>query len=149
LPPLYELWGPWPHAGDVGAPRGTLARLVIGLRFPLLVLALAGLCLGRRRIETWMVAAPLIAGTAIHIAFFSASPRFTVPMEPSAIVLGALAVPPPRHAAGDDPPQSPPGPRVPRASPDRIAPSTMPCDSVALSVLAQRSRPTGWRNADP
>jgi hypothetical protein len=29
--------------------------------------------------------------TAIHFAFFSASPRFTVPMEPAAIVLGALA----------------------------------------------------------
>jgi hypothetical protein len=92
LASLYELWGPWPNTGDVDTPRGVLPRLVIGLRFPLLVLALVGLWIGRHRAETWMVAAPLVALTAIHIAFFSASPRFTVPMEPAAIVLAAVAV---------------------------------------------------------
>lgn len=91
LASLYELWGPWPHAGDADTPRGVFARLVIGLRFPLLVLALAGVWIGRRKAETWMVAAPLVALTAVHIAFFSASPRFTVPMEPAAIVLAAVA----------------------------------------------------------
>jgi hypothetical protein len=92
LASFYELWGPWPNAGDADTPRGVLARLVIGLRFPLLVVALAGLWIGRRKAETWMVAAPLVALTAVHIAFFSASPRFTVPMEPAAIVLAAVAV---------------------------------------------------------
>ncbi|WP_428675278.1 hypothetical protein [Reyranella sp.] len=92
LASLYELWGPWPNAGDPGDPRGVLVRLVIGLRFPLLMLALGGLWIGRRHLETWMIAAPLIGLTAVHIAFFSASPRFTIPMEPTAIVLAALAV---------------------------------------------------------
>jgi hypothetical protein len=92
LASLYELWGPWPHAGAAEAPRGTLARAIIGLRFPLLIAALCGLWIGRRRVETWMVAAPLVTLTALHTAFFSASPRFTVPMEPAAFVLGALAL---------------------------------------------------------
>jgi len=91
LASLYELWGPWPNAGAPGSPRGTLVRLVIGLRFPLLVLALGGLWAGRRHLESWMVAAPLLGLTAVHIAFFSASPRFTIPMEPAAIVLAACA----------------------------------------------------------
>ena len=56
------------------------------------VLALGGLWAGRRRLESWMLAAPLIGLTAVHIAFFSASPRFTIPMEPAAIVLAAFAV---------------------------------------------------------
>jgi len=92
LASLYELWGPWPHAGDPNVPRSVVVRLVIGLRFPLLVLALAGLWMNRRRLEIWMVAAPLIGLTAVHVAFFSGSPRFTVPMEPAAIILAALAV---------------------------------------------------------
>lgn len=91
LASLYELWGPWPHAGDPAAPRGVLVRLAVGLRFPLLVLALAGLWIGRRDLESWIVAAPLIGLTAAHVAFFSASPRFTIPMEPAAIVLAAVA----------------------------------------------------------
>jgi hypothetical protein len=91
LASLYELWGPWPNEGAPGSPRGVLVRLVIGLRFPLLILALAGLWMGRRRLECWIVAAPLIGLTAVHIAFFSAAPRFTIPMEPAAIVLAALA----------------------------------------------------------
>src|SRR5262245_9434787 len=37
---LYDLWGPWPDQGDVNAPRSLLVRLVIGLRFPLALLAL-------------------------------------------------------------------------------------------------------------
>jgi hypothetical protein len=92
LASLYELWGPWPNAGAPGSPRGVLVRLIIGLRFPLLILALGGLWIGRRHLETWMVAAPLIGLTAVHVAFFSASPRFTIPMEPAAIVLAAFAV---------------------------------------------------------
>lgn len=92
LASLYELWGPWPHAGDPNAPRGVAIRLIVGLRFPLLVLALIGLWSRRRDLECWMVAAPLIGLTAVHVAFFSASPRFTIPMEPSAIVLAAIAV---------------------------------------------------------
>ena len=92
LASLYELWGSWPHAGDPNAPRGVLVRLIIGLRFPLLILALGGLWIGRRHLETRMVAAPLVALTAVHIAFFSGSPRFTIPMEPAAIILAAVAV---------------------------------------------------------
>jgi len=68
-----------------------LVRLVIGLRFPLLILALAGLRMSSRRLESWMVAAPLVALTAVHVAFFSGSPRFTIPMEPAAIILAAVA----------------------------------------------------------
>jgi hypothetical protein len=91
LASLYDLWGPWPNAGAPDSPRGVLVRLIIGLRFPLLILALTGFWKSRRDLESWMVAAPLIGLTAVHIAFFSASPRFTVPMEPAAIILAAVA----------------------------------------------------------
>jgi hypothetical protein len=92
LASLYELWGPWPNAGAPGSPRGVFVRLIIGLRFPLLILALAGLWSRRRDLESWMIAAPLIGLTAVHVAFFSGSPRFTIPMEPAAIILAAVAV---------------------------------------------------------
>ena len=69
-----------------------LVRQVIGLRLPLPIVALAGLWIGRRHLEVWMVATPLADLTAVHIAFFSGSPRFTIAMKPAAIILDALAL---------------------------------------------------------
>lgn len=163
LASLYELWGPWPNAGGAGAPRGTLARAIIGLRFPLLLVALCGLWIGRRRAETWMVAAPLVTVTALHIAFFSSSPRFTIPMEPGAFVLGAFAVqglvtgarksarppaPPTRPSSPPPPPPpSPPGGRVsspPRASSSRPRPRLR---KVGRSPIAVRLPAGEWVHA--
>lgn len=85
---LWELWGPWPAAGDPDAPRSALIRLLIGIRLALLLLAAGGLVRHHRRLEAWMLAAPLLAITAIHVAFF-ATPRFTYVVEPFAFVLAA------------------------------------------------------------
>jgi hypothetical protein len=89
---LYDLWGPWPDQGDVNSPRTLLARLVIGLRFPLLLLALLGLWTRRRDFASWIVASPVLLVTAIHIMFFAGQPRFTLPVEPLAMILAAAGI---------------------------------------------------------
>ncbi len=86
---LWELWGPWPNAGDAGAPRSTATRLAIGLRFPALLLAIVAFWVGRRRLEIWCVAMPILAVTVVHTVFFSTA-RFTFPAEPPLLVLAAL-----------------------------------------------------------
>lgn len=89
---LYDLWGPWPGPGDVNSPRTLLARVVIGLRFPLLLLALLGLWSRRRDFASWIVASPVLLVTAIHIMFFAGQPRFTLPVEPLAMILAAAGI---------------------------------------------------------
>ncbi len=77
LSALYDLWGPWPGEGAMDSPRSILARLVIGLRFPLLLLALVGLWSRRNSLESWIIATPLLVVTMIHVAFYSGQPRYT------------------------------------------------------------------------
>jgi hypothetical protein len=89
---LYDLWGPWPGPGDVNAPRSLLTRLVIGFRFPLLLLALVGLWNRRTIVESWIIAAPVLVVTAIHTAFFSGQPRYTCPVEPLVMILASAGV---------------------------------------------------------
>ncbi len=88
LSALWELWGPWPARGDPEAPRSPLVRLLIGLRFALILLAAAGLWRHRRDRRAWLLAAPILAVTLVHVAFF-AVPRFTFVAEPLAVVLAA------------------------------------------------------------
>lgn len=88
---LWELWGPWPNPGDVGAPRSTMTRLLIGLRFPALLLAMVAVWFGRWRAEIWCLAAPVALVTAIHTVFFS-TPRFTCPVEPAILLLATIGV---------------------------------------------------------
>jgi hypothetical protein len=92
LSSIYELWGPWPHAGDPQSPRSMATRLIIGLRFPLVLLALVGVWARRQDASTWILASPILTVTAIHAAFYSAEPRYTHPVEPLAIVLASIGL---------------------------------------------------------
>jgi hypothetical protein len=101
---LWELWGPYPTEAERSLP----ARLLLGLRLPLLALALAALVVHRRRLEVWLLAAPAAALSAVHVATF-ATPRFTVVAEPALLALAALSL-------WD---RCAPGPRADRGSSDR------------------------------
>jgi hypothetical protein len=91
LSALWELWGPWPSAGDPQNPRSVLARLLIGVRFLLIALAAGGLVRHARDSRAWVIVAPVLAITAVHVAFF-ATPRFTHVVEPLTAVLAAWFV---------------------------------------------------------
>jgi hypothetical protein len=88
---LWELWGPWPAAGDASSPRGAGTRVLIGLRFVLVLLAIGGLVRRYREPDAWLLAAPILAITVVHVVFF-ATPRFTYVVEPLALVLAAWAI---------------------------------------------------------
>jgi ABC-type uncharacterized transport system permease subunit len=72
-------------------------NLLIGLRFPLLLLALFGLSARRRQREAWLLALPPAVVTAVHTAFFS-TPRFAFAVMPLVVVLAASALPAWRRA---------------------------------------------------
>lgn len=85
---LQELWG-WPAAGD--PPRSFISKALIGLRLPLIILAVFGFYKGIKTFDAWILFIPIIALTLVHIAMFS-SPRFTYPIEPFAIILATIAI---------------------------------------------------------
>jgi 4-amino-4-deoxy-L-arabinose transferase-like glycosyltransferase len=83
----WELMGPWPSAGLGPVARSVGARLVIGLHFVLLLLALGAAWRLRNR-WTLMLFVPLIGIAGLHFFFFS-EPRFLVPAEPFLMILAA------------------------------------------------------------
>jgi hypothetical protein len=87
---LWELWGPWPGGDEPrgqGVPaRSRLVRALIGIRFPLLVLALWSLPTLGRSLTVLYLWLPIVTVTIVHTVLF-ATPRFTVPVEPLLIVL--------------------------------------------------------------
>ena len=89
LSAVWELWGPWPSNGAPFNYRGPGARLAIGLRFPILALAVVALWHNRRRLEVWALALPAIVLTVIHTAFF-ANARFSYPAEPLLAILAVV-----------------------------------------------------------
>ena len=86
LSSFWELWGPWPSPGDPHASRSVLSRALIGVRFPLLLVALLGVWLNRRSPATILIGLPIMLITVVHVVFFS-SPRFTYTVEPLVIIL--------------------------------------------------------------
>jgi len=87
---VWELWGPWPQ--DRGATdRPLWQNVLLGLRFPLLIVGLIGLVLHCRDHTAWLLALPALATTALY-AFFFALPRFTFIAEPGLAILCALAL---------------------------------------------------------
>lgn len=87
---VWDLWSPWPQ--DRGAADRLLwQNTLLGLRFPLLLLGLAGLALHRRDPSAWLLALPALATTALF-AFFFALPRFSFIAEPGLAILCALAL---------------------------------------------------------
>lgn len=103
---LYELWGPPPGAGgDVSgaAPRRSLVnRLLIGLRFPLFLLALWAGWTRRREYAAWALLAPILLITVVHTMTFATS-RFSYPVEPLAVALAVTAIFDWRHKRGHGP----------------------------------------------
>ena len=87
LSSLWELMGPWPSAGVGPSARGTASRLMIGMRFGLLLLALGAAWRMRNR-ETLLLFIPMMGVAALHFFFFS-EPRFGVPCEPFSMILAA------------------------------------------------------------
>jgi hypothetical protein len=87
LSALWELWGPWPATEG----REAEASLLIGIRFPVLILALLGLWFRRSDFRVWVLAMPVGIITLIHTLTF-ATPRFTCAVEPIALVLAVLAL---------------------------------------------------------
>lgn len=86
LSSLWELWGPWPTAGDAEHPRRLWVRVLIGLRFLIIVPAVVTFVRHIREERVWIMATPILVITAVHIAFFS-TPRFTYVVEPFVIIL--------------------------------------------------------------
>lgn len=89
LSSAWELWGPWPY--DAEGRRSVVDQLLIGVRFPLLLTAVATGWRWRHSIRTVILLAPALTITAVHVIFFS-TPRFTVTAEPPLIVLSALGL---------------------------------------------------------
>lgn len=88
---LWEMWGPWPSDGAPFSHRGPVTRAAIGLRFPLLAVALLALWSSRGRIEAWALTLPALVLTVIHTAFF-ANARFSYPAEPLLAILAVAYV---------------------------------------------------------
>lgn len=81
---LENLWG-WPPSPG----RGLLAKILISVRLPLFILGLIGFWKYREKLDSWILLAPIIALSIIHVAMYS-SPRYTVPVEPLLICLASL-----------------------------------------------------------
>lgn len=86
---LWELWGPWPASGDAQTPLSTIARLLIGVRFPLLLLAIAAIWVRPKDPFLILFTIPIVLITLVHMAFFS-SARFIYPIEPLLIILSTV-----------------------------------------------------------
>ena len=87
LSALWETWGPWP--GD--SPRAVWEAVLIGLRFPLLVLALMAFVRHRARLEFQLLLVPIGVVTIVHISFFSAA-RFSTVVMPLVVAMAAVTL---------------------------------------------------------
>ena len=81
---LWELWGPYP----LDVPRPAWENLLLGLRFPLLLLGALAAVSGRRRFEFQLLAIPVVTITLVHVAFFS-TPRFAFVVMPLVVAAAA------------------------------------------------------------
>jgi hypothetical protein len=82
---FWVLWGPWPGKG---AGRSTFSRLLIGLRFLLLIVAVIGFLSSHQTVMDYLLAAPPITVTVVHTMSLG-DPRYTYPAEPFLIILAA------------------------------------------------------------
>jgi len=95
---LWELWGPWPDPGNWVSPvtgnvygRSKLENLVVGLRFPLIVIALLLLWRERSNLDSLGLFSPVLVVTALHVVFY-ALPRYTFPAEPFIFLIVARGI---------------------------------------------------------
>jgi hypothetical protein len=87
---FWNLWSFLPYKAD-GFRSYLSYRLLVGLRFPLLILGIYGYLKSEKNSVTLMLLLPAVSITLIHTLFFSSS-RFTVPAEPFLIILAVIAI---------------------------------------------------------
>lgn len=87
---LNEMWGPWPERNQGrggGPPLSKLKNALVGLQFPLFLLALYSLVSRRDRWGLFL-AVPAAALAAVHVLLFAA-PRYNLPAIPFTAALAA------------------------------------------------------------
>jgi hypothetical protein len=87
---FWNLWGFLPYKAD-GFRGGLNYRLLVGLRFPLLILGIYGWLKSSKNSIPLLLILPAVSITIIHTLFFS-STRFTVPAEPFLIILAVIGI---------------------------------------------------------
>jgi len=87
---FWNLWGFLPPNAD-GFRSGFIFRLLVGLRFPLLILGIYGYFKSESKKIPLLLILPALSITIIHTIFFSNS-RFTFPAEPLLIILAVLGL---------------------------------------------------------
>jgi hypothetical protein len=87
---FWNLWGFNPSVAD-GFRNKLIYRIFIGLRFPLLLLAIYGFIKSEKKSILFLLLLPAISITIIHTIFFS-NTRFTIPAEPFLIILAIIGV---------------------------------------------------------
>ncbi|MEK7407654.1 MAG: hypothetical protein AAB225_21460, partial [Acidobacteriota bacterium] len=84
---LWELWGPFPGSAEGARPLRN--RLLIGLRFPLLCLAVLAALRFVRSLEEAALVLPALVLTVVHVVLY-ATPRYTYAAEPALVVLASI-----------------------------------------------------------
>ncbi|MDR3611673.1 MAG: glycosyltransferase family 39 protein [Ignavibacteriaceae bacterium] len=87
---FWNLWGFLPYQAD-GFRGGLAYRLLVGLRFPLLILGIYGWLKSAKNSIPLLLILPAVSITIIHTLFFS-STRFTFPAEPFLIILAVIGI---------------------------------------------------------
>ena len=87
---FWNLWGFLPSVAD-GFRGYFIYRILVGLRFPLLILAIYGYFKSESKRIPLLLILPAISITLIHTMFFS-NTRFTIPAEPFLIILASIGV---------------------------------------------------------
>jgi len=86
---FVRLWRPWPHAGEVGVKEAVIA----GVSFvPVLILAVWGAIIARRRWRDLLLFYVVIGYTTGIYCLYMAITRYRAPLMPLLIVLAAFAV---------------------------------------------------------
>ncbi len=88
---FWELWGIWSLPGTKTENATPLVRLVVFLRFFLFLASLVAVWRYRKEFSTWILIAPALSITLLHIASFS-NHRFIVPSEPVLLVLAGRII---------------------------------------------------------
>ncbi len=90
LQSLWHFWGYLPPYNE-GMRESLIFRILIGLRFPLLILGIYGFIKIKKSAVSVFLFLPAFVLTIIHTIFFS-NPRFTFPAEPFLIILAVYGL---------------------------------------------------------
>jgi hypothetical protein len=87
---FWNLWGFFPSVAD-GFRSHLIYRILVGLRFPLLILGIYGFMKSESKTIPFLLILPAVSITIVHTMFFS-NTRFTIPAEPLLIILAVVGV---------------------------------------------------------